>query len=221
MDAAPRCVHCGTPATGTHFCTSCGAPLPGPAPDAPVLSFAPADVPVHGAPTSTAALPHEPVAVSTAAATAPWLAAQPTARPPRKRLDVMAVLVAGALVLSVWAFVRGIEEHTFSGTVTLVDSADAGFDPGDSCTGENGYDDVRGGAQVIVTDGRGDTLSTGRLSAGEFDGFGCVFSFALQDVTRADFYTLTVAGGRRGELQYSYDELAENDWSVQLSLGDI
>jgi hypothetical protein len=58
------------------------------------------------------------------------------------------------------------------------------------------------------------------LSRGEFDGLGCVFSFELADVPRSDFYSLSVASVSRGELQYSYDELADDDWSVQLSIGD-
>jgi hypothetical protein len=141
-------------------------------------------------------------------------------QPPRTRPNVFAILVVGALVLSGWAIWRGVEKHTLSGTVLLVDSANVGLNPGSSCTGEGGYSDLSGGTQVVLTDDKGQTLSTGRLSAGEFDGLGCVFSFALEDVTRSDFYRLTVSSGSRGELQYSYEELADDDWSVQLSIGD-
>lgn len=130
------------------------------------------------------------------------------------------MLVVGALVLSGWAIWRGVEQHTLSGTVLVVDSSYLGLTPGRTCSGENGYDDLRASAQVVLTDGEGATLSTGRLSRGEFDGVGCVFSFALEDVPRADFYSLSVASVSRGQLQYSYDELADGDWSVQLSIGD-
>ncbi|MGY2004261.1 MULTISPECIES: hypothetical protein [unclassified Blastococcus] len=133
---------------------------------------------------------------------------------------MLALLVVAALALSGWAIVRGVEEHTLSGSVLLVDAAYVGLTAGRSCTGEGGYGDLGGGAQVVLTDDRGETLSTARLSAGEYDGLGCVFSFALEDVTRADFYGLTIAGGNRGHLQYSYEELSDADWSLQLSIGD-
>jgi hypothetical protein len=125
-----------------------------------------------------------------------------------------------ALALSGWAIWRGVEEHTLSGTLLVVDSTYYALRPGMPCTGEGGFGDVRGGAQVVLTDDRGTTLSTARLTDGEFDGLGCAFSFALEDVTRADFYSLTVATGSRGELQYSYEELTDGDWSVSLSLGE-
>ncbi len=102
----------------------------------------------------------------------------------------------------------------------LVDTTYYGARPGSGCSGESGYGDLGGGAQVVLADDRGTTLSTGRLSDGEFDGLGCVFNFALEDVTRADFYSLTIAGGQRGQLQYSYEELADADWSVQLFVGE-
>jgi len=130
------------------------------------------------------------------------------------------VLVVAALALSGWAIVRGVEEHTLSGSLLLVDSGYGALAAGRPCSGEGGYADLDGGAQVVLTDDRGETLSTGRLSAGEYDGLGCVFSFALEDVTRADFYGLSIAGGNRGQLQYSYEELSEADWSLQLSIGD-
>lgn len=139
---------------------------------------------------------------------------------PRTRPNIVALCVAAALMLSGWAVWRGVEEHTLSGTVMLLDSAYVGARPGSTCTGQDGYGDLGRGAQVVLSNDGGTTLSTGRLSDGEFDGLGCVFSFALEDVTRADFYRLEVAGGSRGQLQYSYDELAGANWSLQLSLGD-
>jgi hypothetical protein len=219
MDAARFCAHCGTPVRGTRFCTSCGAPMAGPSvngaqPSAPVEQpwggyepvAATTVLPVQEAP----ALEHQP----------PWLSEQAPPPPTRTRPNVFAVLVVAALVLSGWAIWRGVEEHTLSGSVLLVDSSYFAREPGSPCTGEGGYSDLGGGAQVVLSDDKGETLSTGRLSAGEFDGVGCVFSFALEDVTRSDFYGLTVASGTRGQLQYSYEELAEGDWSVQLSIGD-
>ena len=227
MDVAHYCAQCGTPARGTRFCTSCGAPLAASwgttaPPSGPVGQPAAQD---GGGAHETAVMPTAttvllPAETLTGEQTPPWLSEQPASQPPRTRPNVFAVLVVGAVVLSGWAIWRGVEEHTLSGTILLVDSTNFGLTPGSSCTGEGGYSDLGGGAQVVLTDDKGGTLSTGRLSNGEFDGVGCVFSFALEDVTRSDFYGLAVASGSRGELQYSYEELAGADWSVQLSIGD-
>lgn len=211
MEAALVCAQCGTPATGRRFCTTCGAAADAAEgvdrqPTGDVAALVPADTHVWAAP------PVEPAA--------PWLGTQLVAEPPRARPNVVAVLVVAALALSGWAIWRGVEEHTLSGTVLLMDSTYYGARPGSSCSGESGYGDLDGGAQVVLADDRGTTLSTGRLSDGEFDGRGCVFNFALEDVTRADFYGLTIAGGQRGQLQYSYEELADADWSVQLFVGE-
>jgi hypothetical protein len=225
MSAALHCAHCGTPVRGTRFCTTCGTPLPGPAREDTAqplasVSHQPAEVVSgeHAQATVTSVLPAPaPVPVQPVA---PWLSGQHAPQPARTRPNIIAILVVAALALSGWAIWRGVEQHTLSGTVLLVDSTYLGLAPGRPCDGEGGYGDLGGGAQVVLSDDRGATLSTGRLSAGEFDGLGCVFSFALEDVTRSDFYGLTVASGSRGELQYSYEELAEQDWSVQLSIGD-
>jgi hypothetical protein len=215
MEAALVCAQCGTPATGRRFCTTCGA-------------AAGADEGVDRPPTGDLAalvptdtyLPAAPTAEPATTASAPWLGTQPVAEPPRARPNIVALVVVAALALSGWAIWRGVEEHTLSGTVLVVDSTYYGARPGSRCSGEGGYGDLDGGAQVVLADDRGTTLSTGRLSGGEFDGLGCVFSFALEDVTRADFYSLTIAGGQRAQLQYTYEELADADWSVQLSVGD-
>jgi hypothetical protein len=235
MDVALRCAQCGTTVVGRRFCTTCGAPLAEAASvEAQPVAADPGEASSASGPwdsttdrsTTTSVLPAPGPAGSDVPP--PWLSGQPTSTPTptptststRTHPNVVALLVVGALALSAWAIVRGVEEHTLSGTVLLVDSPYFGLTPGARCSGDGGYGDLRGGAQVVLADERGDTLSTGRLSAGEFDGLGCVFSFALEDVARADFYSLTVAGGHRGQLQYSYDELADGDWSVQLSIGD-
>jgi hypothetical protein len=226
MDAALYCAQCGTPARGTRFCTSCGAPLAGPASDDAQLHI-PRDQwsDLHVAELQQPGPAAGATAVLSAPATsseqaAPWISEQPVPPPPKNRLNIFALLVVVALALSGWAIVRGVEQHILSGTVLLVDSTYLGLDPGSPCTGQGGYDDLGNGTQVVLTDEKGGTLSTGRLSPGQFDGLGCTFSFALEEVTRSDFYGLTVGSGSRGELQYSYEELADGDWSVQLSIGD-
>jgi hypothetical protein len=214
MDAALACPHCGTLVAGRRFCTTCGAASgagtgAGRALAGEVATPGATETHVMAAPAVDAAPP--PIA--------PWLDAQPVAPQPRTRPNIVALLVVSALTLSGWAIWRGVEEHTLSGTVMLADAGYYGSRPGSRCSGEGGYSDIGGGAQVVLADDKGTTLSTGRLSDGEFDGLGCVFSFTLEDVTRADFYSLAVAGGQRGQLQYSYRELADADWSLQLSVG--
>jgi len=213
MDVAQLCALCGAPSPGTRFCTSCGAPL--------------AVVPQAGETPETAEIAG-PVSGSTAVMVAPWVGSGPVPEPSSapasastsRRPDVLVVLVVAAMLLSGWAMVRGVEQHTLSGTVMILDSGYLGLRPGARCTGEAGYRDVGRGAQVVLRDTRGSTLSTGRLSNGEFDGLGCVFSFELEDVGRSDHYALELGAGGRGELQYSYEELSSADWSVPLSLGD-
>lgn len=197
------CTHCASPVGSGRFCTACGAPLQVETDDV-----------LPGLEAATIPSPRPEVAP------APWLdaAAAPPAR--RSRPNGLALLVVGALLVSGWAIARGVEEHTLSGTVLLLDASTTDLDPGDGCSGDGGYSDLDAGAQVVVADEDGTTLSTGRLSSGEYDGLGCVFSFALEDVPRADFYGLTVAGEDRGELEYSYAELADDDWAVELVLGD-
>ncbi len=116
---------------------------------------------------------------------------------------------------------NGGERHVLSGTVLLVDSAASGESPGDQCTGSGGYGDINAGASVVLTDGSGSTMATSELSPGKFDGHGCVFSFVLHEVRHSNFYGLVVAGSNRGQLQYSYSQLSQGDWSIQLSLGDV
>ena len=222
MDSALTCAQCGAATTGRRFCSNCGTPLLGEGPTEAVTPHSPPGPPsdADAAARSAVAAPAVVVpTVSAPVATLPWLQEAAPAQP-RSRPNVLAVLVVAALALSAWAIVRGVEEHTLSGSLLLVDSGYGALAAGRPCSGEGGYADLDGGAQVVLTDDRGETLSTGRLSAGEYDGLGCVFSFALEDVTRADFYGLSIAGGNRGQLQYSYEELSEADWSLQLSIGD-
>lgn len=245
MDVAYDCRQCGASMTG-RFCTSCGTPATGdrsvadPAPPQvaaerpPYLPSSPADAASSavnrsegGGALAIAGPGHVPVAADTGGLP-PWVAL-PSApggewTPPGSRTrqawrSALALLVLGALGLSAWVLMHGTERHVLSGTVLLVDSS-SDLAPGDRCGGTGGYDDINAGAPVVLTDGSGSTLSTTVLSDGEFDGKGCVFAFTLPDVRHTDFYALAVAGSNRGQLQYSYAQMSENSWSVQLSLGD-
>lgn len=115
------------------------------------------------------------------------------------------------------------------GTFTLNSgSTEVSLDTG-YCSGTGGYDDIAPGLGVVVKDQSGTILATGALSFLRFDGasdpdlpgigFGsCTFSFRIRSVPRATFYEVEV--GHRGGLTYSYDELRQRSWHVELTLGD-
>jgi hypothetical protein len=106
--------------------------------------------------------------------------------------------------------------ETLNGTLKLTASIeDLNFDAG--CAGENGYEDIYPGAQVIVKNESGDILGEGHLVFVDYDFTACTFSFRVQGIPVAKFYTVTV--GSRDPLTYSYDELKGQGWSVSLSLG--
>lgn len=87
---------------------------------------------------------------------------------------------------------------------------------GQSCTGDGGYDDIRAGAQVVVTSD-GETVAVGELAGGRIRraGADCWFGFSVEDVPGdRGFYSVEVAG--RGELTYPRDEIAT---PLKLTLG--
>lgn len=104
---------------------------------------------------------------------------------------------------------------TVAGTIT-VSEGHTGTDPaktpdvGDPCYTTDGYDDIRDGTQVVVSDAHGTTLAVGALSTGTVPAavsyFGssgpCEFEFSLNDVPAGKkFYKVAV--GHRGEQTYS------------------
>lgn len=202
MDVALHCAYCGSPSSGTGFCASCGAGLPA----APVV---PAPREAHEQVTAI------PVLARTETP-APWVARADPTLPPR-RTDRLVLLAVVALLLSGYWLVWGLERHTVSGTVVLLDSTYARTTPGTACAGRGADADVEGGARASFVDGDGETVSSARLSDGTVDGVGCVFTFTLDGVPRADDYRLVVGDSTRGT--YSYDDLRGDDWSVELSLG--
>lgn len=61
-----------------------------------------------------------------------------------------------------------------------------------------------------------DRASPAEVAETIFDVLGCSVAFEA-DVSTADFYSIEV--GRRGEQNYSYDEMVEKDWTMSLTLG--
>jgi hypothetical protein len=94
----------------------------------------------------------------------------------------------------------------------------SGLTTGSSCQGTNGYSDVVPGAQVTIEDDSGTTLATSVYGDGVFDGTSCVFDFTFNDVPKSAFYRV-LSGSNRGVLQFSYQEMVDNNWAVHLTLG--
>lgn len=103
------------------------------------------------------------------------------------------------------------------GTMTLT-QANAIDQPGERCNGSGGFDDIRQGTQVTVSDGGGDLLAIGELGSGtKLDVLHCEFDVTVEDVPVADFYEIEVAS--RGGINYSFEDMEAAGWRVDLTLG--
>lgn len=224
MDVQP-CPRCQQPASG-RFCSSCGTALGGQSPQTVLPAQGASRSPYFIAstePTSlfgrvvsrfgkvplilTAAivlLVIAPVGVFAIGKVAAKAAAQPLAQ----RLN------------------HNSEKHTISGTLSVVGKPDgSSCHAGTAVLSYNGYDDIRPGALVTVTDETSKVIATGQLDTptykalGENDPFGigsCVFPFTV-DVPKASFYSVEVT--HRGKLTYSHDEMVSRNWTVASEIG--
>lgn len=192
MSASLTCAACGGNVPSAHFCAACGAGL-----DSPPAA----------------------VAAPTALAATVLVAASPPRRLQSRTIGILA-LATVVLAVGVWWGFGRVTEHVVSGDLSLTDSSSTSdLAAGDGCSGSGGYDDMTEGAQVVLEDGDGSTLATSSLSNGEYDGSACVFTFSLTGATKAKFYVVKV-GSSRGDMRYSYAELAGQDWTVHLTLGE-
>lgn len=140
-------------------------------------------------------------------------------------------LAAAPLVLLAACSSGGSEEKkpqpiTVKGTVTLVGLVGSMYgdsqeivdydtvgasdeaEDGDSCAGDGGYSDLKGGAQVTITDDAGKTLGLGTLTPGALTptDHNCAFNFEVKDVdTSAKFFKIGVS--HRDGPQYTLDDL--------------
>ena len=112
-----------------------------------------------------------------------------------------------------------------TGEMTLTDGS--GFDPsysghkGDDCYGMGGYGDINQGAQVVVSNSKGEQIALGELDGGVLtplpgtQGMGlfyCTFTFTITDVP-ADGEIFSVEVTHRGSVNFHKGE------PVALSLG--
>jgi hypothetical protein len=138
-------------------------------------------------------------------------------------LGGLAVAIAGAGFLLYTARPKSV---TITGTMAL---SGEGFDQtGKSCTGKDGYDDIREGTNVVIHDAVGKVIATGALDAGtpmDFDDMGgvlikpvpqhCSFAFSVPDVSAEKFYGVEV--GHRGTVTFTAAQVKSG--GLRLSLG--
>ena len=138
----------------------------------------------------------------------------------------MCVIVAAAGVAGVWRRGNDLGSRRIGGGVTLT-IVDQRWPVGEKCAGTGPYGDIRAGARVVVTDGTGEILGTGRLDQGygvapRVGGFSvatdqCWFPFDVGRVARTPTYRILVSGGAAATR--SERQLAATHWNVELSLG--
>jgi tetratricopeptide (TPR) repeat protein len=118
-------------------------------------------------------------------------------------------------------YAQNTRRYTISGTIELINLYGiAGQN--NNCFGTSGYQDIRGGTQIIIKDGSGKVLAIGKTSngrryAGQYSQHICRFTFKISNISRTNFYSIKI--GRRGEIFYSYQDLAKQNWNVNLTLG--
>lgn len=158
---------------------------------------------------------HEPYSLSSV------MPGTPVGGKPR-RVWLVVGLVAGFLVLigatvGVTALLVSGGGFDVKGELTLTDK-DAGWYGGAvACHGSGGYDDIRQGAQIVVSDAAGKTLAIGSLGQGTATGTTtCVFPVKVHVKSGGgDFYAVEVS--HRGRVQYTADEIRQ---PLHLTLGN-
>ncbi len=86
------------------------------------------------------------------------------------------------------------------------------------CFGLGGYDDIMSGAQITIRNESGDVVAVTELQPDPLSEATdeCKFQF-VAEVPHATFYSLEM--GRRGDMTFSFDELEERGWFVELGIG--
>lgn len=102
---------------------------------------------------------------------------------------------------------------TITGTVTL--TYGDFINTGSTCYGKGGYDDMRPGAPVVITDATQKIVAVGTIDSGTETVTECHLKFTIEDVPRgSDFYGIQIT--HRGRLQYAAADLEK---PLTLSLG--
>ncbi len=113
-----------------------------------------------------------------------------------------------------------IETYTLTGSLTLIASGIRGDE--NFCYGTGGYEDLSGALTVTVKDGKSQIITTGLTNSGvrpkddEYAKVTCIFEFKVEDIPKSDFYSIEI--GRRGNLNYSFEDLENRNWNVEFSI---
>lgn len=127
------------------------------------------------------------------------------------RVGIGALAVAG-VVVGVVAVVGTSSKFTVQGVISLGHyNGEAG-----ECAGSSGYEDIAGGAEIIIRDSKGDRVGVGELNTGRFQpGSKCTFAFKIPDVPdHGSLYSIEV--GHRGEVTFKKGDAS----SIALTVGD-
>lgn len=84
------------------------------------------------------------------------------------------------------------------------------------CVTGAGYEDIKAGARVSITNESGAIIAIATLAPYDVSSGRCLFQFEA-DVPEAPFYTISL--GRRGDLPFAFAELEAAHWHVELTLG--
>lgn len=133
-------------------------------------------------------------------------------------ITVVSTLVLAIICVSL--LMNNNSSITVNGTLVLGDFTKFGnMKIGDSCEGSGGYNDINSITQVVAKDGN-DIVAITSLGTGSADGTGnCSYSFTFDKIAKKNFYSFEVS--HRGALNFSYDELKDQDYRVDFSLGEI
>jgi hypothetical protein len=131
---------------------------------------------------------------------------------------IVAVLIIAAVVIGLMVRGESTSVHTITGHLQLGDYSGSGIaSSGPTCHGNGGYSDIGSWTQVKVTNESGKVLGVTSLGEGRGKAV-CYFDFSIE-IEDAEYYTVTIGSGRRGDITMSKSELEANNWTVSVSLG--
>jgi hypothetical protein len=134
---------------------------------------------------------------------------------------VVALLGIAVVAAASYLFFFRSSDATHSVTVTFLLRAGLNAQVGQPCSGTGGYADIVAGANVTARNGDGKIIATEPLGPGRAQpgqtGSDCLFEVTLKNLPETDFYSFEVS--RRGQLNYSLDQLQAQGWAVDFVLG--